>query len=82
MKLPVFLHLVIHAYSGGLIDGDDHSFTHLSTRHEVHYDVLSDLFEAFVAGNQLIFASKLMLESPLLALVEFYILDEFFHIRV
>src|SRR5437667_10420381 len=82
MKLPVFLHLVVHAYSGGLIDGDDHSFAHLSARHKVRYDVLGDLFKAFVASNQLIFAGKFMLESPLLALVEFYIFDELFHILV
>ena len=45
---------MVHAHSRDLINGDHHRLSLLTPSHEMRHDILGDLFQPVIAGNQAI----------------------------
>ena len=68
--MPVSANLVVHADGGGFIDADDHRLARLATGEEVGDEILGDLLQPLIAGDEVILAGELALQLALLVVVE------------
>ncbi len=66
---PVFLNLVVHPHGGELVNGDDHGLAQVAPVDKVLYNILSDLFQAVVAGDEVVLAGELARQQRLLSVV-------------
>src|SRR6185437_4089179 len=67
---PARPHFVVHADGGGLVHADDHRLAGLAAREEVGDDILGDLLQAVVAGEQMVLAGEFALQLAFLILVQ------------
>ena len=82
LPLPVLLHFVVHAHSRDAINGDEHGLALIATTQEVLHQILSDLLQSILSGDQVVLAGELPLQLALLILVQLRLFQQTLHVGV